>query len=99
MVSNQNLVPLNPLPQLELTLSPSYHQSQHTQKYALVVFELGMTCCGMNSHSTSVSEFLVKQYTLAVFQLLADANCHVDICPNNIYPGEIYSYQEYLRCY
>ena len=29
----------------------------------------------------------------------ADHNCHSDICPGNIYLGDICQYQEYLNCY
>ena len=28
-----------------------------------------------------------------------DSNCHVDICPGNIWLGDICPYQEYLSCY
>ena len=30
---------------------------------------------------------------------LTDANCHGDICQSNIYPGDMYPYQDYLSCY
>ena len=28
-----------------------------------------------------------------------DSNCHIDICPGNLFPGDICPYQEYLNCY
>ena len=28
-----------------------------------------------------------------------DSNCHYDIGPSNIFPGDICQYQEYLSCY
>ena len=58
----------------------------HTNSYA-AISQLLLTRFGLN----------IKHRVLGTSR--KDSNCHCDIFPNNICPGDICPYQEYLSCY